>query len=87
MHPTCYPTIMRKTSVYLSDADRDRLRRLSGITGRPQSEVIRMALSEFEDAQTRTSGFAIFEHGLRGPGGVASVADVSEAELLEGFGE
>jgi len=39
---------MRKTSVYLSDDDTERLRQLAQREGRSQAEIIRAALSAYE---------------------------------------
>lgn len=74
---------MRKTSVYLDDADAERLRRLASREGRSQAEVIRSALSAYEKAQGASREFAL-DGAWAGDG--SSVADVPEEELLAGFG-
>lgn len=82
-HPTWYPTYMRKTSVYLDDSDVERLRRLAAEEGRSQAEIVRAALSVYEQVRTAPRDFAL-EGAWAGDG--SSVADVPEEELLAGFG-
>jgi predicted transcriptional regulator len=74
---------VKKTSVYLDDADVERLRRISAEEGRSQAEVMRAALSAYEQARTAPRAFE-FEGSWEGDG--SSVADVPEEELLAGFG-
>jgi predicted transcriptional regulator len=74
---------MRKTSVYLDDSDVERLRRLAAEEGRSQAEIVRAALSAYEQARTAPRDFAL-EGAWVGDG--SSVADVPEEELLAGFG-
>ena len=83
LRPTWYPTYMRKTSVYLDDSDVERLRRLAAEEGRSQAEIVRAALSAYEQARTAPRDFAL-EGTWAGDG--SSVADVPEEELLAGFG-
>jgi predicted transcriptional regulator len=82
-YPTWYPTCMRKTSVYLDDSDAERLRRLAAEEGRSQAEIVRAALSAYEQARTAPRDFAL-DGAWAGDG--SSVADVPEEELLAGFG-
>lgn len=75
---------MRKTSVYLSEAQADRLSRLSKQEGRPQAEIIREAITAYgvlrsADRQFSLDGVAV--------GDGTSIADVADEELLQGFGE
>jgi predicted transcriptional regulator len=42
---------VKKTSVYLDDADVERLRRIAAEEGRSQAEVVRAALSSNEQAR------------------------------------
>jgi hypothetical protein len=81
--PTWYPTWVKKTSVYLDDADVERLRRIAAEEGRSQAEVVRAALSAYEHARAVPRVFAL-EGSWEGDG--SSVADVPEEELLAGFG-
>lgn len=74
---------MKKTSVYLDDADVERLRRIAAEEGRSQAEVVRAALSAYDHARAVPRVFAL-EGSWEGDG--SSVADVPEEELLTGFG-
>jgi predicted transcriptional regulator len=74
---------VRKTSIYLDDDDRERLRRLAAEEGRSQAEIVRSALSAYEQARTAPRDFAL-EGAWAGDG--SSVADIPEDELLAGFG-
>jgi predicted transcriptional regulator len=74
---------VRKTSVYLDDADVERLSRLAAAEGRSQADVIRSALAEYEQAHTAPRDF-VLDGAWAGDG--SSVADVPEEELLSGFG-
>ncbi len=82
--PTRYPTSMRKTSVYLSDEDAERLAQLAALEGRPQAAIIRDALARYERPRLGDRDFAMFDTGT---GDGRSIADIPEEELLEGFGE
>lgn len=46
--PTCYPIPMKKTSVYLTDEDVARLRRLAAIEGVSQALVLREAIVAYD---------------------------------------
>jgi predicted transcriptional regulator len=81
--PTWYPIWVRKTSVYLDDADVERLRRIAAEEGRSQAEIVRAALSAYEQARSAPRAF-VLEGSWAGDG--SSVADVPEEELLAGFG-
>ena len=72
---------MRKTSIYLDDDDVERLRRLAAAEGRSQAEIVRAALSAYEQVRIVPRDFAL-EDSWSGDG--SSVADVSEEELLAG---
>jgi predicted transcriptional regulator len=74
---------VRKTSVYLTDAEAARLAALARIEGTSQAGVIRRAIEQYVPAQRASRDFAL-SGCASGPGG--SVADVDEAELLDGFG-
>lgn len=75
---------MRKTSVYLSEEDRARLARLARARGRTQAEVLREALDAFERAERPDRNFALTGAvSIRG----VSARDLSEEELLGGFGD
>jgi hypothetical protein len=74
---------VKKTSVYLHDSDVERLRRIAADEGRSQAEIVRAALSAYEQARTVPRVFAL-EGAWSGDG--SSVADVPEEDLLAGFG-
>ena len=74
---------MKKTSVYLEDSDVERLRRIAAEEGRSQAEIVRAALSAYEQARKLPRAFAL-EGAWAGDG--SSVADVPEEDLLVGFG-
>jgi hypothetical protein len=74
---------MKKTSIYLEDLDRDRLRRLAAQEGRSQAEIVRLALAVYAEQHVPKRKFAMagcFE------GDGSSIADVPDEELLRGFG-
>jgi hypothetical protein len=75
---------MRKTSVYLSDADAERLAHLAELEGRPQAAIIRDAIARYERPVVGDRNFAMFDTGT---GDGRSVADIPDEELFEGFGE
>jgi hypothetical protein len=74
---------VRKTSVYLTEAEASRLAALAQREGTSQADIIRRAIQQYT-VETHTSrDFALSRIGA-GPGG--SIADVPEEELLDGFG-
>jgi hypothetical protein len=74
---------MRKTSVYLSAEEVIRLATLAKREGTSQAEVIRRAIKVYEPERRGDRNFSLVGVA-EGPGG--SVADLTEEELLEGFG-
>lgn len=82
--PTYYPTRMKKTSVYLEDADVERLRRLAEREGKSQAEILRRALAFYESEVKPDRNFALTASWR---GDSRSIEDVPEEELLKGFGE
>ncbi len=74
---------MKKTSVYLNETHVERLRKLSEREGRSQADIIRDALDAYETARRPDRRFALTASG---EGDGRSAADISEEELLEGFG-
>lgn len=74
---------MRKTSLYLDDADDARLDRLAEQEGRSRADIIRTAIAEYERAHRPERTFLV-EGSWQGDG--TSIADVSEEEMLRGFG-
>ncbi len=74
---------MRKTSVYLDERLAKRLARLAREEGRSQANVLRAALADYRPAPSADRNFSL-DGCVTGSGG--SVADIDEAELLDGFG-
>jgi predicted transcriptional regulator len=74
---------MNKTSVYLTDEEVARLAALAAREGTSRAEVIRRAIRHYEPERQGDRAFALVGCA-DGPGD--SVADISEEELLEGFG-
>lgn len=74
---------MRKTSVYLDEADARRLAMLAEQEGVSQASLLRKAIRAYVPQQRGDRTFALDGVG-EGPGG--SVADVDMATLLKGFG-
>ncbi len=74
---------MKKTSLYLSDAELRRLRRLAQLEKTSQAEIVRRAIARYTPEGTADRNFALFNSGA---GDGRSVADIPEEELLEGFG-
>jgi len=74
---------MNKTSVYLSSEEATRLAALAKREGTSQAEVIRRAIRTYAPERRCDRNFALAA-AAAGPGG--SVADLTDAELLEGFG-
>lgn len=77
------PYTMKKTSVYLDEAEVERLRALAAREQRSQAEIIRSAIQSYESKLAPDRNFALAET-WEGDG--TSVADVAEDELMQGFG-
>lgn len=75
---------MHKTSVYLTDEEIARLAALAEREGTSQAEVLRRAIRLYEPERRGDRNFSLVG-SAEGPGG--SIADVTDDELLEGFGE
>ena len=81
-----YDTSMRKTSIYLSDEEAQRLARLARDEGRSQAEILREALADYRSRPSRDRDFALsagFQRIDRDP---RPISEIPEEELLEGFG-
>jgi len=74
---------VQKTSVYLNAEEIARLASLAQREGISQAEVIRRAIRLYEPRRPANRDFSLVG-SADGPGG--SVADVTEEQLLEGFG-
>ena len=77
---------MRKTSVYLDDAHAERLARLARQEGRSQAEILREAIDAYEAAPSVDRHFALAGGFERIDGDPRPISQISEQELLEGFG-
>lgn len=75
---------MKKTSVYLSDEEIERLGRLAAADDVSMAEVIRRAIRSYVPRRGRDRDFAL-TGVAEGPGD--SIVDIADEELLEGFGE
>lgn len=75
---------MKKTSVYLTEAEADTLRVLAEREGRSQAAVLREALSVYDERSVPDRDFEM-EGIFDGDG--TSIADVPDDELMKGFGE
>lgn len=76
---------MRKTSVYLEDAQAERLARLALHEGRSQAEILRDAIAAYEPSVANDRRFEVAAGFPRIDDG-APISRMSESELLEGFG-
>jgi predicted transcriptional regulator len=78
---------VRKTSVSLDDESAGRLARLAQQEGRSQAEVIRAAIARYEPDAAPGRHFALAAGFPRIDRGARSISEISEHELLDGFGE
>lgn len=78
------PNKKKKTSIYLDEADAQRLGAIADREGVSHARVIREALRQYEVASKGPRKFAMAGI-VDGPS--ESIADVPEDELLKGFGE
>lgn len=83
----CYPTYMRKTSVYLSQRESDRLAELARIEGRSQAEVIREAISSYTPVAENTGDFALAAGFARIDQDPRPISEIPDDELLSGFAQ
>jgi antitoxin ParD1/3/4 len=75
---------MRKTSVYLTDEQSARLKRIARAEGRSEAQIVRAAVEAYPEPP-RPPRQLLLDGAGEGSG--ESIADVPEEELLEGFGE
>ena len=75
---------MKKTSVYLTAAEVERLAWLAEREATSQANILRKAIARYEPERRGDRNF-VGAGSAEGPGD--SVADIPEEELLEGFGE
>jgi predicted DNA-binding protein len=82
-----YTATMRKTSVYLEDAQADRLARLAQQEGRSQAEILREAIASYQPAPSRDRRFALAAGFRRIDDDPRPISEIPDEELLRGFGE
>jgi predicted DNA-binding protein len=78
---------MRKTSVYLDDAQAQRLARLAREEGRSQAEILREAVETYRPKPSSDRDFALAAGFRRTDDDRRQISQIPEDELLEGFGE
>jgi len=81
-----YTVGMRKTSVYLDEEQAERLARLARDEGRPQAEILREAIAAYHPRSAQDRSFALAEGFQRIDDDPRPISEISEGELLEGFG-
>ncbi len=81
-----YTGAMRKTSVYLDDAQAARLSRLAKQEGRSQAEVLRAAVDAYQPQSSRDRNFALAAGFDRIDADPRPISQIPEDDLLDGFG-
>ena len=76
---------MRKTSVYLSDRESQRLAALARSEGRPQAEIIREAIIAYVPPSKGDGDFALAAGFARVDDDPRPISEIPESELLDGF--
>jgi hypothetical protein len=77
----------QKTSVYLDPDQRRHLERLTRRTGRPQAQLIREAIESYEPPTGGDRNFALAGGFRRIDSDPRPISQISEEELMRGFGE
>jgi predicted DNA-binding protein len=77
---------MRKTSLYLDDAQARRLARLARQEGRSQADIVREAIDAYEPPAPRDREFALAAGFPRIDGDSRPISQIPDDELLTGFG-
>lgn len=77
---------MRKTSVYLDEAQAARLARLAELEGRSQAEVLRAAVDAYAPRVSGDRGFALAAGFPRADDDSRPISQIPDDELLAGFG-
>jgi len=78
---------VRKTSVYLTERESERLAELARSEGRSQAEIIREAISAYVPAGRGDGEFALAAGFARIDDDPRSIAEIPQDELLHGFGQ
>jgi hypothetical protein len=77
---------VRKTSVYLDEAQAARLSRLAQEEGRSQADILRAAVDAYEPQTSRDRNFALAAGFRRVDDDPRPISQIPEDELLDGFG-
>jgi predicted DNA-binding protein len=77
---------MRKTSVYLEDAQAARLSRLAKQEGRSRAEILRAAVDAYQPQTSRDRDFALAVGFARTDDDARPISEIPEDDLLDGFG-
>lgn len=77
---------MRKTSVYLDDAQAERLSRIALSEGRSQAEILRSAITAYEPPRVSDREFRVAAGFPRIDDDPRPISQIPESELLDGFG-
>lgn len=78
---------MRKTSVYLNEEQTQRLARLAREERRSQAEVLREALAAYRPKASTDRDFALAVGFNRVDSDSRPISQLSEKDLLAGFGQ
>jgi predicted DNA-binding protein len=77
---------MRKTSVYLSERESKRLAELARSEGRSRSEIIREAITAYIPTSSDDRDFALATGFARIDDDPRPISEISQDDLLVGFG-
>ena len=77
---------MRKTSVYLTERESQRLSDLARSEGRSQADIIREAISAYVPPSRGDRDFALAAGFARIDNDARPISQIPKEELLEGFG-
>jgi predicted DNA-binding protein len=77
---------MRKTSVYLDEAQATRLSQLAKQEGRSQAEILRAAVDAYQPQTSRDRNFALAAGFGRIDDDPRPISEIPDDELLDGFG-
>jgi predicted DNA-binding protein len=77
---------VRKTSVYLTERESDRLAELARSEGRSQAEIIREAITSYIPPGRGDGDFALAAGFARIDEDPRPISEIPEDELLDGFG-
>ena len=81
-----YTARVRKTSVYLDEAQAARLSRLAAAEGRSQAEILRAAVDAYEPQPARDRKFALGAGFPRIDADQRPISQIPGHDLLDGFG-